>query len=294
MEKKNLLHYINICQRDMYEHDLKLKYSEMAIYELFKNISHSSKCTKKVVGDDIYYQFSPQFIMGQLPYLDVATRQGIAKKIQKLIDNGLIVASEKTKAQKMAMYKFGQKHYEIENKEVERQCKQKLSVSDNESLQSVTTKVTVSDNESLHNNINNNKANNNNLNNLQEEYTPAFFSKKIDDLKEPTNPPKKERKGRGTLETYLQFVKLSKDEHAQFTEKYGAKFVEDCIEKLDNWIDRQTGAAHEKYLKQNHAACIRGWVVKAVKEDMERAAKRTGSFNGSSNRITSSQAVNLD
>ena len=139
----------------------------------------------------------------------------------------------------------------------------------------------------------------NTINNITEkrEDTPAFFSKKIDsdkDLPLPTNPPKKERKGRGTLETYLQFVKLSKDEHAQFTEKYGAKFVEDCIEKLDNWIDRQTGAAHEKYLKQNHAACIRGWVVKAVKEDMERAAKRTGSFNGSSNRITSSQAVNLD
>ena len=128
----------------------------------------------------------------------------------------------------------------------------------------------------------------------KEERTPAFFSKKIDDLKEQTIPQKKERKGRGTLETYLQFVKLSKDEHAQFTEKYGAKFVEDCIEKLDNWIDRQTGAAHEKYLRQNHAACFRSWVIKAVNEDMERAAKRSGSFNGSSNRITSSQAVNLD
>ncbi len=136
----------------------------------------------------------------------------------------------------------------------------------------------------------------NTINNITEkrEDTPAFFSKKIDDLKEQTIPPKKERKGRGTLETYLQFVKLSKDEHAQFTEKYGAKFVEDCIEKLDNWIDRQTGAAHEKYLKQNHAACFRAWVIKAVNEDMERAAKRAGSFNGSSNRITSSQAVNLD
>ena len=128
----------------------------------------------------------------------------------------------------------------------------------------------------------------------KKEDTPAFFSKKIDDLKEQTIPTKKERKGRGTLETYLQFVKLSKEEYNQFAEKYGAKFVEDCIEKLDNWIDRQTGVAHEKYLKQNHAACIRGWVVKAVKEDMEEAAKRSGSFNGSSNRITSSQAVNLD
>ena len=136
----------------------------------------------------------------------------------------------------------------------------------------------------------------NTINNITEkrEDTPAFFSKKIDDLKEQTIPPKKERKGRGTLETYLQFVKLSKEEYNQFAEKYGAKFVEDCIEKLDNWIDRQTGAAHEKYLKQNHAACFRAWVIKAVNEDMEKAAKRTGSFSGSSNRITSSQAVNLD
>jgi len=302
---KYFLYDFHVNQKDVIDFDLGIDFNSHAIYALFKHIVSSKAAMPMPYQGETYYKFTANFVLQQLPMLSINTKAGLLRHIKKLSECGLLKPYPFNQTEGIAFYTYGSAHYAIHDRNINPQELPKsvdnepLPLSENEtgvnkSLRGGKQKFTGGVNKSLHNN---NTLTIDNFNNNNEERVPAFFSKKIDsdkDLPLPTNPPKKERKGRGTLETYLQFVKLSKDEHAQFTEKYGAKFVEDCIEKLDNWIDRQTGAAHEKYLKQNHAACFRAWVIKAVNEDMERAAKRTGSFNGSSNRITSSQAVNLD
>ena len=287
---------IKISQQDMVNFDLDLDFNDMAIYALFISLNQYKGASIMTIDEVRYTMFTKTFIIKHLPKLGIKSKSAIAQRLGKLVSAGMLVPYQNNQIESISFYRYGAMHDMIISRNFEKQQPLEGSAndtpyrSDGKPPYRETDKPPYREN----GNYNNTLTKEDYFNNNKEEDTPAFSQKKIHENTLPTNPPKKERKGRGTLETYLQFVKLSKDEHAQFTEKYGAKFVEDCIEKLDNWIDRQTGAAHEKYLKQNHAACIRGWVVKAVKEDMERAAKRTGSFNGSSNRITSSQAVNLD
>ena len=288
---------IKISQQDMVNFDLDLDFNDMAIYALFISLNQYKGASIMTIDEVRYTMFTKTFIIKHLPKLGIKSKSAIAQRLGKLVSAGMLVPYQNNQIESISFYRYGAVHDLIISRNFEKQQPLEGSANDTPYLSDGKPPYRETDKPPYRENGNNNNTltKEDNFNNKKErEDTPAFFSKKIDDLKEQTNPPKKERKGRGTLETYLQFVKLSKDEHAQFTEKYGAKFVEDCIEKLDNWIDRQTGAAHEKYLKQNHAACFRAWVIKAVNEDMEKAAKRNGSFNGSSNRITSSQAVNLD
>ena len=269
---------IEISQQDMVNFDLDLDFNDMAIYALFVSLNKWKGASIMTIDEVRYTMFTKTFIIKHLPKLGIKSKSAIAQRLGKLVSAGMLAPYQNNQIESISFYRYGAMHDLIISRNFEKQPHLEGSENDIPYRSDGKPPYRETDKPPYRENGNNNNTltKEDNFNNKKErEDTPAFSPKKIDDIKDkntlPTNPPKKERKGRGTLETYLQFVKLSKDEHAQFTEKYGAKFVEDCIEKLDNWIDRQTGAAHEKYLKQNHAACIRSWVIKAVNEDIERS-----------------------
>lgn len=116
----------------------------------------------------------------------------------------------------------------------------------------------------------------------------------IHSYKSSVKDKKSKRKGvakseRENLPLIGQYLHLASSEIEELSEQYGENFFKLCVEKLDNWIDRQTGATKIKYLKQNHAACIRGWVKDAVQQDLDR---KGGGSRASLN--SSKQKINLD
>lgn len=73
----------------------------------------------------------------------------------------------------------------------------------------------------------------------------------------------KVRKGKDSIvkNKYLDFVKLSCDEHAKLIEKYGEEKTNGCIEILNNYL----GAKGDKYKSHYHA--ILSWVAERYDKD---------------------------
>jgi hypothetical protein len=75
--------------------------------------------------------------------------------------------------------------------------------------------------------------------------------------------PVKREDWREGKQQYLKNVWLTTDEYQRFETRLGKRFMDRCIEKLNDMIENsQTG---RKYT--NHAAAIRSWVINSVKKE---------------------------
>lgn len=140
--------YIN--QKAIIDLGLDLDVIDMSIFDFFNYFSNSSNCVKVFIDGKQYFWISHTKIINDLPIIRINTRQGILKRINKLIEANLIERADGE--MQRSYYRFGV-NYDSVYSVTDRQ--QKASSTDNESLP-------VTDNESCHYNdtINNNTKDN--------------------------------------------------------------------------------------------------------------------------------------
>ena len=86
---------------------LDLDVVDMAIFDFIKNFAHTDKCIKLQTESGTYFWISHNTIIEQLPILGISTGAGIIKRINKLIDAGLLLRHPNCDLMRKTFYKFG-------------------------------------------------------------------------------------------------------------------------------------------------------------------------------------------
>lgn len=146
---------ILINQQAVVEAGLDLDFIDLVIFDYIKDFAHSDKITKVQLSDGVYFWVSHTKIMEDLPLLNIKTKAGIVKRIERLINAGLLIRSEESVTLQKSVYRFGPA-YDLmistpsslhPTTEVEGGYKQKLGGPINESLGDNSIKdIFISDN----------------------------------------------------------------------------------------------------------------------------------------------------
>jgi hypothetical protein len=76
-------------------------------------------------------------------------------------------------------------------------------------------------------------------------------------------------------------VKLTEQEHAKLSEKFGEGKTAEAIKILDTYIESLAPAKKKEYLKKNHNLCMQNWVYGEVdkRKGQAKPVQRNNSFN---------------
>lgn len=151
---------ITINQKAVIELGLNLDVLDMAIFDFIVHFAHWDKCQRLQTNAGVYFALQHKTIISQMPILGINTAAGILRRINKLIEAGLLERHPDCEMMKMTFYKFGRNYDKV------------FFVTPNENLQppikiSVTPNETlgITPNENLGYNNHNNKGHNNNSHN---------------------------------------------------------------------------------------------------------------------------------
>ena len=107
MNDSKFKYSIQINQKAVIDNNLDIDIIDYAIFDLLKDFSLSKECKKMIVEDKTYYFFGWRLISHQLPMIKIKSRQGINKRINKLIDCQLLERYENNKEENKAYFAFG-------------------------------------------------------------------------------------------------------------------------------------------------------------------------------------------
>lgn len=145
---------ITINQLAVISSGLNLDVVDMSIFDFIKNYAHSDSCMKLQTETGTFFWISHNLVIKELPILGITTGAGVVKRINKLIDAGLLARHPNCDLMRKTFYKFGPNYDKI------------CFISHNESSQPTTNvegthneSLGVSHNESLGNQININNQN---------------------------------------------------------------------------------------------------------------------------------------
>ena len=96
----------------------------------------------------------------------------------------------------------------------------------------------------------------------------------------PKEPPKKEAPKKNEYGEYHN-VRLTEQEHAKLSEKFGDGKTAEAIKILDTYIESLAPAKKKEYLKKNHNLCMQNWVYGEVDKRKGQAKPQApkNSFN---------------
>ena len=148
---------ILINQYAVVKNNLNLDLIDLVIFDFIKDFAHSKNCIKMKFEDGEYFWISHNLIIQELPLLGIKTKQGLIKRIDNLVDAGILEKYANCKFIGKTLYRFGEK-YEllsfIDTPTLVDTSKPEFRGGINESLETPI-------NESLEYNNNNNNNNNN-------------------------------------------------------------------------------------------------------------------------------------
>ena len=101
---------ILINQKTVIEAGLDLDLSDMAIFDYIKDFVHSERCSKIETPEGLFFWISHQKVISDMPMIGVKTRQGIIKRIDNLIREGVLVKHPDCQKYGKSLYRFGQNY----------------------------------------------------------------------------------------------------------------------------------------------------------------------------------------
>lgn len=91
---------------------LNLDLIDLAIFDFIKDFSNSAKCVRMQTHEGIYFWISHKLVMEQMPLLNIKTSQGLVKRIDNLIQAGVISKHPNCDQFSRTLYCFGE-NYEL-------------------------------------------------------------------------------------------------------------------------------------------------------------------------------------
>ena len=207
---------ITINQYAAVKNNMDLDLIDLAIFDFIKDFANSANCVKINTPEGVFFWISHKLIMENIPLLGIKSDQGIKRRVNNLINAGLLKKHPDCEKYRQTLYTFGENFDKLlfskESSEPETEFtnpQQKFGVTRNESLG-------ITRNESL--GYNNNNINNNIINNNIDAKQKDFASQTPDD----------ETKTKKTLFRNSEVAKMVKEgangelDYSEFEEKFSS------------------------------------------------------------------------
>lgn len=266
---------------------LNLDLIDLAIFDFIKDFTNSASCVKMHTPEGVYFWISHKLVLEAMPLLNIKTNQGLIKRIDNLINAGILRKHPNCDRYRQTLYAFGE-NYDLlvfANMDLQPTTKvdnpqQKLMGTHNESLG-------ITPNKSLGYNINNTD-NTNNDNNIAPQID---FAAPVPVIEQP-----EESKDKKTLFRNSEIYKLVKFDETGASVDYSEfekKFATPEFETVDlvyyfhavaDWSDQK----NMKRTKNGWLATVRNF----IRGDVERNKLHLKpQFQQSKSKINVSDAV---
>ena len=207
---------ITINQYAAVKNNMDLDLIDLAIFDFIKDFANSANCVKINTPEGVFFWISHKLIMDSIPLLGIKSNQGIKRRVDNLINAGLLKKHPDCEKYRQTLYTFGENFDKLlfsdESSEPASEFtnpQQNLGVTRNENCGGTR-------NESLgyyNNNINNN-INNNNIDAKQKDFASQT----------PDNEPKTKKTLFRNSEVYDMVKEGANGEldYSEFEEKFSS------------------------------------------------------------------------
>ena len=139
---------------------------DLAIFDFIKDFANSPNCMKIQTPEGMFFWVSHKLVMNALPLLNIKTSQGLSRRIENLINAGVLKKHPNCDKYSKTLYSFGEK-YELLTFEQTLGSETEFSTPNQKFKGGTNKSLGVATNESLgDNNINNNNNKRENKRNL--------------------------------------------------------------------------------------------------------------------------------
>lgn len=83
---------------------------DLAIFDFIKDFANSSKCVKVQTQEGTYFWISHKLVMEEMPLLKIKTKRGLIKRIDNLINAGILRKHPDSNRHNKTLYSFGENY----------------------------------------------------------------------------------------------------------------------------------------------------------------------------------------
>lgn len=266
---------------------LNLDLIDLAIFDFIKDFANSSSCVKMQTPEGVYFWISHKLVLEAMPLLNIKTNQGLIKRIDNLINAGILRKHPNCDKYRQTLYSFGENYDLLAFANMDLQPPTKVDNPQQKLMATLNKSLGITLNESLGYNINNTD-NTNNDNNIAPQID---FAAPVPVIEQP-----EESKDKKTLFRNSEIYKLVKfDEtgagvdYSEFEKKFATPEFETVdlvyyFHAVADWSDQK----NMKRTKNGWLATVRNF----IRGDVERKKLHLKpQFQQSKSKINVSDAV---
>lgn len=266
---------------------LNLDLIDLAIFDFIKDFANSSSCVKMQTPEGVYFWISHKLVLEAMPLLNIKTNQGLIKRIDNLINAGILRKHPNCDKYRQTLYSFGENYDLLAFANMDLQPTTKVDNPQQKLMATHNKSLGITPNESLGYNINNTD-NTNNDNNIAPQID---FAAPVPVIEQP-----EEIKDKKTLFRNSEIYKLVKfDEtgagvdYSEFEKKFATPEFETVdlvyyFHAVADWSDQK----NMKRTKNGWLATVRNF----IRGDVERNKLHLKpQFQQSKSKINVSDAV---
>lgn len=266
---------------------LNLDLIDLAIFDFIKDFANSSSCVKMQMQEGVYFWISHKLILEEMPLLNIKTNQGLIKRIDNLINAGILRKHPNCDKYRQTLYSFGENYDLLAFANMDLQPTTKVDNPQQKFRDTLNKSLGITPNESLGYNINNTD-NTNNDNNIAPQID---FAAPVPVIEQP-----EESKDKKTLFRNSEIYKLVKfDEtgagvdYSEFEKKFATPEFEmvDLVyyfHAVADWSDQK----NMKRTKNGWLATVRNFIRGDVEHNKLHLKPQ---FQQSKSKINVSDAV---
>lgn len=268
---------------------LNLDLIDLAIFDFIKDFANSSSCVKMQTPEGVYFWISHKLVLEAMPLLNIKTNQGLIKRIDNLINAGILRKHHNCDKYRQTLYSFGENYDLLAFANMDLQPTTKVDNPQQKLMATHNKSLGITLNESLGYNINNTD-NTNNDNNIAPQID---FAAPVPVIEQP-----EESKDKKTLFRNSEIYKLAKfDEtgagvdYSEFEKKFATPEFETVdlvyyFHAVADWSDQK----NMKRTKNGWLATVRNF----IRGDVERNKLHLKpQFQQSKSKINVSDAVSF-
>lgn len=268
---------------------LNLDLIDLAIFDFIKDFANSSSCVKMQTPEGVYFWISHKLVLEAMPLLNIKTNQGLIKRIDNLINAGILRKHPNCDKYRQTLYSFGENYDLLAFANMDLQPTTKVDNPQQKLMATLNKSLGITPNESLGYNINNTD-NTNNDNNIAPQID---FAAPVPVIEQP-----EESKDKKTLFRNSEIYKLVKfDEtgagvdYSEFEKKFATPEFETVdlvyyFHAVADWSDQK----NMKRTKNGWLATVRNF----IRGDVERNKLHLKpQFQQSKSKINVSDAVSF-
>lgn len=163
---------------------LNLDLIDLAIFDFIKDFANSQSCVKMQTPEGVYFWVSHKLVLEAMPLLNIKTNQGLIKRIDNLINAGILRKHQNCDRYRQTLYAFGENYDLLAFANIDLQPTKKVDNPQQKLMGTHNESLGITHNESLGYNINNTDKTNINNNAPQIDFAAPVPTEQTEESKD--------------------------------------------------------------------------------------------------------------